>query len=99
MLKGVIEGCVLKIIADNESYSAQIVALMRERGFANFSEGTLYPLLLRLEKEGYLLFRKEDSNFGPSRKYYSLSGKGKIRLKEFITDWEIFCALVNNILE
>ena len=49
MLKGLLEGCVLKIIGKGECYSAELVEKLREYGFENVSEGTLFPLLLRLE--------------------------------------------------
>lgn len=99
MQKGVIEGCVLQIIYNNkEVYSSEIVIKMKENGFTNFSEGTLYPLLLRIEKEGYLLYRKEESKYGPSRKYYSLSEAGHKRLREFKNEWNHFCGIINDVL-
>ena len=98
MQKGVVEGCVLKLISEREIYSSEIVSMMRERGFETFSEGTLYPLLLRMEKEGYLLFRKEEIRNGPSRKYYSLSNGGRERLEEFKNQWKYFYELINTII-
>ena len=83
MLKGVLEGCVLSIIVKRETYGYEILTKLEEAGFQNIGEGTLYPVLTRLEKKGYILCRKEKSPFGPIRKYYSASDDGIRHFKLF----------------
>lgn len=76
MLKGVLEGCILSIIVKRETYGYEILTKLEEAGFQNIGEGTLYPVLTRLEKKGYITCRKEKSPFGPIRKYFSASDDG-----------------------
>ena len=99
MLKGILDGCILKIISKGEIYSGGIVQEMKDVGFIDFSEGTLYPLLLRLEKEGCFETRKETNSFGPARKFYKLSSNGYIKLEEFLSKWDDFVKLISKILE
>ena len=83
ILKGVLEGCVLKVIAKGETYGYAILSVLEEAGFENLMEGTLYPVLTRLEKKGLISCRKAKSPFGPMRKYYSITQKGENILKNF----------------
>ncbi len=98
MLKGILEGCVLKLLQDKELYSQEIVMHLKEHGFDEMSEGTLYPMLLRLEKEGLFSTRKRDTRIGPSRKYYALSDKGQLELAEFLRQWQDFKESVDGIM-
>ena len=86
-LKGTLEGCILKIINDEEVYGYEIAEKLKSYGIPEISEGTIYPLLLRLEKNGFLDSTKKESPFGPKRKYYTLSSKGKEELKDFYKNW------------
>lgn len=97
--KGVLEGCVLKLLKDHSRYSGEIVFLMRSNGFDDFSEGTLYPMLLRLEKEGCFIVTKKASENSPPKKYYRLSQKGQEKLERFIEMWHSTLSSVNNILQ
>jgi len=83
LLKGILEGCILALIAKGETYGYEINARLSKCGFANICEGTLYPVLSRLEKNGDIVCRKEKSPFGPIRKYYKISPKGEENLKCF----------------
>ena len=83
--KGTLEGCILKIIDREPTYGYAIAATLRESGFADLTEGTLYPLLLRLG--------------GPSRKYYQLTPDGAQCLAEFVAAWQTTGAAVNRILQ
>lgn len=98
MLKGILEGCVLKITEEKPVYSQEIVVTLREYGFDDMSEGTLYPMLLRLEKDGLFETQRVESQLGPSRKYYTLSAKGKKELGEFLTIWHEFKSTVDSII-
>ena len=76
--KGVLEGCVLKLLERDFLFSGEIVGKMRASGFSDFSEGTLYPLLLRLEKDGCFEVKRVPSPNSPPKKYYKLSVAGRI---------------------
>lgn len=88
LLKGILEGCVLGIIARGETYGYEILAELEKCGFDNLLEGTLYPVLTRLEKKGYIVCRKAKSPYGPIRKYYSITLDGKRYLDEFRVSFE-----------
>ncbi len=87
-LKGTLEGCILKIISDKEVYGYEIAERLKSFGLTDISEGTIYPLLLRLEKSGMLNSVKYDSPLGPKRKYYTLSDLGQEELKSFYDNWK-----------
>ncbi|APH15985.1 transcriptional regulator PadR-like family protein [Clostridium sporogenes] len=87
LLRGTLEGCILKIINDKETYGYEIAENLRLYGFKNISEGTIYPLLIRLEKNNFLNSTKKTSLYGPKRKYYTLSEKGVEELNYFYTNW------------
>lgn len=87
LLRGILEGCILKIIECNETYGYKIAEKLQMYGFKDISEGTIYPLLLRLEKNEIIDFIKKESAYGPKRKYYRLTDKGQNELREFYTVW------------
>ena len=90
--KGTLEGCILKIISREATYGYAIATTLRESGFADLTEGTLYPLLLRLERKGLI------GAGGPSRKYYRLTPDGVQYLNEFTEAWQNASDTVNRIL-
>lgn len=83
MLKGVLEGCILEVISRNETYGYEISSKLKEFGFGDISEGTIYPLLLRIQKNGFILSTLKASENGPDRKYFSLTEQGMAELEEF----------------
>ncbi len=83
LLKGVLEGCVLAIIAQGETYGYEILSRLEEAGFEAPGEGTLYPIITRLDKNGSIACRKAKSPLGPIRKYYSITPQGEERLAAF----------------
>ncbi|WP_053360754.1 PadR family transcriptional regulator [Bacillus sp. FJAT-27251] len=98
MLKGILDGCLLAIIKEGEIYGYELAAKLESYGFHSFSEGTIYPLLLRMQKEGLVSTTLRKSTAGPKRKYYSLTEKGEQELGQFITRWEQVSSSVNNVL-
>lgn len=96
--KGVLEGCVLKLLETEFRFSGEIVTAMKASGFTDFSEGTLYPMLMRLEKAGYFEIAKVASPNGPPKKYYRLSDVGKAWLAQFERLWKETENSVNLIL-
>lgn len=77
LLKGILEGCVLGIIAQGETYGYDILSRLEGYGFEDLGEGTLYPILTRLDKNGAIVCRRAKSPLGPIRKYYSITPKGQ----------------------
>lgn len=99
MLKGVLEGCILKIISKRETYGYAICEALNNFGFNDLNEGTVYPILIRLEKNKLIYSEKKSSPFGPKRKYYYLSQSGKEQLQNFISDWHNMKMKVDHIIE
>ncbi|MEO0405662.1 MAG: PadR family transcriptional regulator [Bacteroidota bacterium] len=87
MRKGVLEYCILSILAQKEAYPSDIIQSLKDAKLI-IVEGTLYPLLTRLKNAGLLAYRWEESTSGPPRKYYSLTENGTIFLKELDKTWK-----------
>lgn len=87
MLKGTLEGIVLAILAVRPAYGADITARLRDQGFAELAEGTVYALLVRIEQRGFVDVEKVPSDKGPPRKVYTLNPRGRSRLEEFWRTW------------
>lgn len=88
LMRGSLEGCILKIIEHQTTYGYEILMGMKEAGFFDVSEGTLYPILLRLEKLHYIKSERRDSPYGPKRKYYTITEDGRCYLEEFYAHWQ-----------
>lgn len=99
MIKGLLEGCVLKILAEEETYGYSVAERLRQSGFAELNEGSVYPVLVRLEKRKLLKSQMKDSPLGPRRKYYRLSAEGRLRLEEFVEAWNEVRDNVDRILK
>ena len=87
MLKGVLEGCVLEIISRKETYGYEIVKTLNALGFEDVVEGTVYTILIRLEKNKLVDIEKKPSEIGPPRKFYSLNEEGWRELSMFWEKW------------
>jgi PadR family transcriptional regulator PadR len=87
MLKGTLEGIVLAILSDRPAYGYEITAWLRDQGFSDNAEGTVYALLVRSEQRGLVDVEKVPSEKGPPRKVYSLNAQGRTHLDEFWTTW------------
>lgn len=87
MLKGVLEGCILEIISREETYGYEITKNLNDLGFTEVVEGTVYTILLRLEKNSLVDIEKKSSEKGPPRKFYRLNGLGIKKLEEFWKKW------------
>lgn len=99
LLKGILEGCVLAVIAKGETYGYEILTELEKSGFVEVPEGTLYPVLTRLEKKKFISCRKEKSPYGPTRKYYSITRDGARTLDIFKTNYNKITAAAGRILE
>ena len=87
MLKGTLEGIVLALLAAEPAYGYDITARLREQGFSDIVEGTVYALLVRVEQRGLVDVAKVPSEKGPPRKVYSLNTQGREYLDEFWKSW------------
>jgi PadR family transcriptional regulator, regulatory protein PadR len=87
MLKGTLEGIVLAILATRPAYGYEITARLRDEGFSTIVEGTVYAILLRIEKHGFVDVEKVPSEKGPPRKVYSINAAGREELDGFFRTW------------
>ncbi|ACQ79292.1 transcriptional regulator, PadR-like family [Beutenbergia cavernae DSM 12333] len=87
MLKGTLEGIVLAILSVRSAYGYEITAWLREQGFSDIAEGTVYALLVRIEQKGFVDVEKVPSEKGPPRKVYALNAQGREQLAEFWSTW------------
>jgi PadR family transcriptional regulator, regulatory protein PadR len=87
MLKGTLEGIVLAILSGRPAYGYEITAWLREQGFSDIAEGTVYALLIRIEQRGLVDVEKVPSEKGPPRKVYALNAQGRAQLDEFWRTW------------
>lgn len=99
MLKGTLEGCVLEIIGAEETYGYAITRRLNELGFADVVEGTVYTILVRLEKNGLVEVSKRPSGVGPPRKFYALNEAGRSELARFWTKWDYVSSRINELKE
>jgi PadR family transcriptional regulator, regulatory protein PadR len=99
LLKGVLEGCILSIINRQPTYGYELSVRLQEFGLSDVSEGSIYPILLRLQKENLIEGTMQKSEFGPKRKYYHLTEAGKEALDNFIEHWETIKLPVDNIIK
>ncbi|MCF2649310.1 PadR family transcriptional regulator [Niallia circulans] len=97
MLKGVLEGCVLEIISRGETYGYEITQQLRELGFTDVVEGTVYTITMRLEKNNLVDIEKKPSNMGPPRKFYTLNAAGQEQLEMFWAKWEFVSSKINEL--
>ncbi|MDF2865853.1 MAG: putative transcriptional regulator [Clostridia bacterium] len=99
LLKGVLEGCVLEIIDKKETYGYEITKILNEIGFDDVVEGTIYTILIRLEKNNLVNIEKKASAVGPPRKFYTLNNKGKEELTKFWEKWNFVSSKLKELKE
>jgi PadR family transcriptional regulator, regulatory protein PadR len=99
MLKGVLEGCVLEMISRGETYGYEIASSLRALGFADVVEGTVYTILVRLEKNKLVHIQTKPSTKGPPRKFYSLNEAGHAELRTFWAKWDFVSHKISELKE
>ncbi len=99
MLKGVLEGCVLEIISHEEIYGYEITRRLNALGFSDVVDGTVYTILVRLEKNKLVEITKKKSDIGPPRKFFALNDAGREELKKFWAKWEFVSTKINELKE
>ena len=97
MLKGTLEGIVLAILAVQPAYGYDITARLREQGFTDIAEGTIYALLVRVEQRGLVDVEKVPSEKGPPRKVFSLNAQGRNELEEFWRTWSFLAERIEQL--
>ena len=99
MLKGVLEGCVLEIISRGETYGYEITRRLNALGFTDVVDGTVYTILVRLEKNGLVDINKQPSDMGPPRKFFTLNDAGRAELRKFWEKWEFVASKITELKE
>jgi PadR family transcriptional regulator len=94
--KGLLEYLILKIVAADKVYVADILERLSDTDFAT-QEGTLYPLLSKMRRDGLLDYEWQESDAGPPRKYYELTAKGKTQLGELNDYWKDLNATISQL--
>lgn len=95
--KGVLELCVLSMLQERDYYGYELVEYISK--YINISEGTIYPLLRRLKKDGYVTTYLKESKEGPPRKYYEITREGQNAYEELVNEWDSFVKGVNIIVK
>ena len=99
ILKGVLEGCVLEIISRKETYGYEITRHLNALGFTDVVEGTVYTILIRLEKNKLVEITKKPSDMGPPRKFFTLNENGREELRKFWEKWDFVSPKLNQLRE
>ena len=94
--KGLLEFLILKIVAADKVYVADILKRLSDTEFAT-QEGTLYPLLSKMRRDGLVDYEWQESDAGPPRKYYELTAKGKSQLAELNDYWKLLNATITQL--
>ncbi len=97
MRKGMLEFCVLLLLKERDAYASEMIERLKAARLI-VVEGTLYPLLTRLKKDGLLGYRWEESTQGPPRKYYKLTPMGEAFLADLTLAWEDMAASVSILM-
>lgn len=98
MLKGILQGCVLIILSRGEYYGYTLSQELEKYGFAEISKGTIYPLLMALEKRGLITSQLRSSPDGPDRKYYQVTSAGTAARHDFVEEWHQLTQHVTQLL-
>lgn len=98
LLKGVLSLLLLHLLAERESYGYEVVQRLQAAGLTDVLEGTVYPALARLEREGRITARLVPSSSGPARKYYRPTVAGYQALESGVATWTRHSEIVNAVL-
>jgi PadR family transcriptional regulator, regulatory protein PadR len=89
LLRGVLDLCLLAVMTEGPTYGYEMTKRLRARGLSMVGEGSIYPILGRLERDGLVETRRAAGDGGPPRKYYSLSSQGKQELDDGVREWQV----------
>ena len=99
LLKGVLSLLLLQLLAEQESYGYEVVQRLQAEGLPDVLEGTVYPALARLEREGRVSARLVASSSGPARKYYRPTAAGRRALADGTANWLALTQIVGTVLD
>lgn len=99
MRRGTLEYCVLALLKEEERYGFDLVRALAAVDGMVTSEGTIYPLLGRLRRDGLVSTTWEESPSGPPRRYYRLTARGRKALDEFVREWQRFRDAVDRFMD
>ncbi|WP_276767011.1 PadR family transcriptional regulator [Gemella morbillorum] len=99
ILKGTLEACILQLIKNKDMYGYEITEQLSNYGLDMVAQGTIYPLLMKLEKENLVTSYLKESNFGPPRKYYSITEEGNKYIVNFKDVWRNISTTITEILK
>ncbi|HNM35998.1 MAG TPA: PadR family transcriptional regulator [Anaerolineales bacterium] len=99
MLKGVLEGCILEIISRKKTYGYEITRQLNTLGFTDVVDGTVYTILVRLEKNKLVDIEKSPSEMGPPRKFFTLNNAGREELRKFWEKWKFISSRIDKLQE
>ena len=99
ILKGTLEACILQLIKNKDMYGYEITEQLSNYGLDIVAQGTIYPLLMKLEKENLVVSYLKESNFGPPRKYYSITEEGNKYILNFKDVWKNISTTITEILK
>jgi PadR family transcriptional regulator PadR len=97
MLKGILEGIVLAVLVGRPAHGYEITASLREQGFTDIAEGTVYALLVRIEQRGLVDVEKVPSEKGPPRKVFTLNARGREQLDGFWEAWTFLAGRLDHL--
>jgi PadR family transcriptional regulator PadR len=96
--RGVLEFCVLALLESSPRYGFELVGLLDRSGALLGNQGTIYPLLSRMHRDGRVTTQWRESRSGPPRKYYGLTDEGRKALQRFRAAWSKFSAAVDSVV-
>lgn len=99
ILKGTLEACILQLIKNKDMYGYEITEQLSNYGLDIVAQGTIYPLLMKLEKENLVTSYLKESNFCPPRKYYSITKEGNKYIVNFKDVWRNISTTITEILK
>ncbi|EPD52103.1 hypothetical protein HMPREF1210_01456 [Paenisporosarcina sp. HGH0030] len=99
MLKGILEGCLLAIIKRGETYGYEMIEKLEDFGFNMVSEGSIYPVLMRMQKENLVTTVMKASPNGPNRKYYTITEAGQDELADYHARWKELSQAVHALFD
>ena len=99
LLKGVLDACVMAVIEEESVYGYELSQRLQNIGLPNISDGTIYPVLLRLQKNGFIRGEMRPSDSGPNRKYYFLTASGIEELNQIAMEWVLISEPVSELLK
>lgn len=98
LLKGTLDNAILMIIAQGETYGYALLQQLQAAGFGAVTEGTVYPLLLKMQRNQLIVAHRHAIATGPDRKYYRITAAGEAHLQAFLPQWQQLVKAMNQLI-